>query len=395
MEVSCALYGDWRTFYTRLRVDRRARMIVHSDLAGYLSRCLVVVLAVALTAGCATNTKPGVLNFGVGVSPEAKRITWPPLGSGDVPRYVYAGELTGEENFREPEKKKTGVSAFLQWLAGLFDADAALVVLQRPQSGVTDEDGRIFVTDTSRQAVFVFDQKKGSLDVWEYAMEATRFVAPAGIALGEAGDVYVADAEQGFVTRLGRDGKSIGIIGKGELLRPVGLAVDTVTHQLYVADTYAHDIKVFDANGRLLRTLGQRGDKPGDFNYPTYIALAKGELYVADTMNARVQVLDAETGQPKRVIGERGLYVGNLVRPKGVAVDDEGNVYVVESYYDHLLVFNNAGDFLMPIGGTGSGVGNFYLPSGVWADAHNRIYVADMFNGRVSIFQFLGGEAEK
>ncbi|MCL4471142.1 MAG: hypothetical protein ACYC05_11420 [Sulfuricella sp.] len=45
----------------------------------------------------------------------------------------------------------------------------------------------------------------------------------------------------------------------------------------------------------------------------------------------------------------------------------------------------------MPLGGTGKEIGQFYLPAGVWSDPQGRIYVADMFNGRVVIFQFLGG----
>lgn len=369
-------------------------MTVRSSFAATLTRWLGVLLAVVLLAGCATKAERGVLNYGIGASPEVRRMTWPPKESGEVPRYVYAGELTGEENFRVPQEKKTGASGFFSWLAGLFDLEATPVVLQRPQAGTVDGEGRIFVTDTSRQAVFVFDQKEGRLDVWEGADAGRRFVAPTGIALGEAGEVYVADSELGFVTRLNQEGKSVGVIGTGELSRPVGLAFDAVARQLYVADTHAHDIKVFDAEGRLLRTLGRQGDKPGEFNYPTYLALVKGELYVADTMNARVQIVDAESGQARLIIGERGLHVGNLVRPKGVAVDDEGNVYIIESYYDHLLVFNKKGEFLMPIGGMGREAGMFYLPSGVWIDARNRVFVADMFNGRVSLFQFLGGGAE-
>ena len=82
---------------------------------------------------------------------------------------------------------------------------------------------------------------------------------------------------------------------------------------------------------------------------------------------------------------------GSITRPKGVTVDASGNIYVVESFYDNLLVFNSEGSFLMPIGGTGKAVGQFYLPAGVWSDSRGRIYVADMFNGRISIFQSLGG----
>ena len=117
----------------------------------------------------------------------------------------------------------------------------------------------------------------------------------------------------------------------------------------------------------------------------------QGELYVTDTLNNRVQVFGADGQVLQRQLGSRGLVLGNLVRPKGVGVDGEGNVYVVESFYDSLLVYSREGEFLMPIGGTGKATGRFYLPSGVWVDGKNRVHIADMFNGRVVLFQFLGG----
>jgi DNA-binding beta-propeller fold protein YncE len=79
-----------------------------------------------------------------------------------------------------------------------------------------------------------------------------------------------------------------------------------------------------------------------------------------------------------------------LVRPKGVAVDSASNIYVVESLYDNLLVFNKQGHTLLGLGGSGTGVGEFYLPSGVWIDNQDQIYIADMYNGRITVLQFLG-----
>ena len=359
-------------------------------------------LLVILMTACASNRQPDVLDFGTGSvdqvsgQREISQATWPDISSGEIARYAYAGELYGEGNFRRAkgESKTLGENlvAALRWLVGLVVGDDELIFLQRPQSGVVDMLGqRILITDTNRQAVYVFDQKAGRVNLWEGASEHDNFIAPAGITLGAASDIYVADAELGYVARLDHDGKSLGVIGRGELKRPIGLAFDRATQQLFVADVHAHDIKVFNADGQLLRTLGNRGEEPGEFNFPTFLALAQGELYVTDTMNARIQVLDAATGKSRRIIGKRGLNMGDLVRPKGVAVDSEGNVYVVESYHDYLLVFNPKGEFLIPIGGTGQGVGQFYLPTSVWADADNRIFVADMFNGRVQLFQFLGG----
>ena len=126
-------------------------------------------------------------------------------------------------------------------------------------------------------------------------------------------------------------------------------------------------------------------------NVPTHLTISRGKLYIADTMNARVQIVSSSTGRPTQTIGTRGIFIGNLVRPKGVAVDSEENIYVIEGYHDHLLVFSQRGRFLMPIGGEGSRPGQFNLPSGIFIDKRDRVYIADTHNGRVQVFQFLGG----
>jgi DNA-binding beta-propeller fold protein YncE len=273
---------------------------------------------------------------------------------------------------------------------GLFEGAEEKITLKRPQSGTVDTNGRIYVTDISNHAVFVFDQPAGKLLVWELAQATRRFVTPIGIVIGAGGQVLVADAELGEVFRLDPNGKPLGSFGKGLLTRPTGLARDAKRGRLYVADTHAHDIKVFDDAGQWLETLGNHGESEGELNFPTHLSFEGDKLYVADTMNARIQIFDAQ-GKLQASVGKRGLYYGDLTRPKGVTADAQGNIYVVESFYDNILIFDAKGNFLMPIGGTGKEVGQFYLPSGLWSDSRGRIYVADMFNGRIVIFEFLGG----
>lgn len=348
----------------------------------------LALLAALLTYGCA-GVEPvrGVMHYALDAQPERPRWPAPP----EVARFVFAGTLTGEQNFRRDAGNGNALRSFGRWLVGLDAQSAAPVVLQRPAALIGDERGRLFVSDTSRQAVFVFDERAGELHVWDRAGGALNLVAPSGLALGANGELFVADAELAVVVRLDARGEPLGSIGRGTLQRPTGVARDPRSGDLYVADTMAHDIKVFDVAGVLLRTIGRRGEGDGEFNFPTHLAFAAGELYVTDTLNSRVQIFDASGQLPVRKFGTRGLTLGSLVRPKGVAVDSEGNVYVVESYHDSLLVFSQRGEFLLPIGGSGAAGGHFYLPSGVWVDAGNRVYVADMFNGRVVRFQFLGG----
>lgn len=349
------------------------------------------LVAAALLAACAPVKQ--VMQYDA-TAQENDRL-WPAPQTLEVPRYRYIGQLTGEANF-VPEGQAAGAErrSTLQrvWaaIAGLDEQVAVPVVLQRPQAGMVDARGRILVTDVSRNAVFVFDEALGRLDVWDDAGGNRRFAAPIGVAAGRDGEVLVADAELRRVVRLSSEGKPLGWFGADTLKRPTGLARDASRQRIYVADTYDHSIKVFDDAGVLRDIWGRRGDQAGELNFPTHLGLGADRLYVSDSMNARVLAFDLD-GRPQGTIGQRGLYVGNLVRPKGVAADGDGNVYVVESMHDTLLVFDREGRPLMSIGGTGQDVGKFYLPAGVWTDGRDRVYVSDMYNGRVVVFQFLGG----
>jgi len=349
-------------------------------------RALLLAGALAL-GGCA---EP---NYLMRLEPEpgaagAPAQVWP--AAPEKPRYRYVGQLFGAQNFVPEQGEGAGKAMkVLAWLVGMFEGFEEKPVLKRPQSGMTDAAGRIYVTDVGAHAVFVFDPN-GKLTLWNFVAKGRRFVTPIGIAAGANGEVLVVDAELGQVFRFDQAGHPLGGFGQTVLTRPTGIARDAKRGLVYVADTHAHDIKVFDDQGLLVDTISQRGDDEDGVNFPTHLTFAGERLYVTDGMNARIQIFDAQ-GKQVDTLGKRGIVIGQLTRPKGVALDSAGNIYVVESYFDSLLVYNSAKQFLMAIGGTGKEVGQFYLPAGVWTDARGRIYVADMFNGRIVIFQFLGG----
>jgi sugar lactone lactonase YvrE len=351
-------------------------------------RPIAPIIAFALLAGCAS--EPKVMRWTAnGEDSASDGRVWPAPQTQEVPRYRYVGQLTGEANFRSPDSSRTGWRQVWEIVTGLALRPEAPTVLQRPLCGTVDSRGRVLVGDVSRGAVFVFDEAGGQLDVWDRAAPGVRFIAPVAIAASSS-EIWVADSELGRVFRLDAGGQPLGEVGKDLLRRPTGLAYDPRQRRWFVADGPAHDIKVFDEAGRLIDRWGRPGEEAGEFNMPTHLAFAHDRLYVTDGLNSRVQTFDGQ-GQPVASIGRRGLYIGNLVRPKGVAADDEGNVYIVESMHDTLLVFDAEARLLLAIGGTGPEVGRFYLPAGVWVDARNRIFVADMFNGRIVVFQFLGG----
>lgn len=317
----------------------------------------------------------------------SNQLVWP--AAPEQARYKYVGQLIGEDNFYKPGEKTANAGIrFLKWIVGLGDRSPDPVVLQRPQAVITAPDGRVFVSDVSRQAVYVFDKANASLNVWERINENLKFELPVGLALANNGDLLVADASLRIVVRLNSSGESVGTIGLGELKHPAGITVNPEDGFIYVADRGENQIKVFNDAGEFQFNVGEFGENDGQLNGPTYLYWNEGQLIVTDTLNSRIQTFSPK-GEFVSAFGRRGLYLGDLPRPKGVSVDNAGNIYVVESYYDYLLVFNREGELLLPIGGSGYEVGQFYLPAGVWADK-NYIYVADTFNGRVVIFEYLG-----
>lgn len=350
-------------------------------------RCLTAMLAAAMllvSGGCAQI--PAVFDYRPYDDLKQSPV-WP--AAPEIARYGFVGQLTGEENFPRPGEKTLNVGVkFLRWMVGLVGHGEAPVMLQRPQAVISDGLGRVFVSDVSRQAVYLFDTQKAELNVWQYAAKDIRFELPIGLALAEDGGLLVADASLRLISHLASNGEPLAQIGYGELEHPTGLARDPTSGRIYVADRGSNSIKVFSAAGELLTEFSGFGEAIGELNGPTYLFWHDQKLYVTDTLNSRIQVFSGQ-GEYLSGFGQRGMFLGDLPRPKGVAVDKAGNVYVVESFYDYLLIFNKDGELLLPIGGSGHEVGQFYLPAGVWID-DDYVYVADTFNGRVMVFEYLG-----
>ncbi len=105
-------------------------------------------------------------------------------------------------------------------------------------------------------------------------------------------------------------------------------------------------------------------------------------------MNFRIQEFDA-AGAFVRAIGELGDVPGTFTRPKGIAVDSEGNLYVADAAFNNIQVFNARGELLMAFPDRKSEEGQLTLPEGVFIDRRDRIMVADKYNGRLQLYQRL------
>lgn len=352
------------------------------------ARPVAAAAVLVLLAGCAAvSDRHRFAMPGSGPAEPAARF-WP--APPEIPRYRFIGHLRGESNRPTDGRSRGAWARLFAALVGLDARPRDTLDLLRPQQVAGDDDGRLYVTDPGQRSIFVFDENLGEFSVWNERSLDVALPSPIGIVHAED-SLWVTDAELGLVYRLSQAGEVIGRFGHERLVRPTGIGFDAARGRLFVSDTAAGDIKLFDSGGRLLDTWGRAGSGPGEFNRPTYLAYRGGRLYVVDSLNARVQILDAD-GRFVRELGRRGLYVGNFSRPKGIALDSDGNIYVSESYYDYLLVYDGEGRLLLSIGGSGGDAGEFLQPTGLWVDARDRVFVSDMLNRRVSIFHYLGSD---
>jgi len=297
--------------------------------------------------------------------------------------YLRSIDTATVEEFSKP---RSFWGKLLEWVAGA----AELPQLLRPYGITEDGLGRLIVCDPSFGAVHVFDFERQEHKLLRRAKRET-LLSPVGVVVDDDNNIYVADSERARVYVFNPKGKflralSPGWSGEG-LKRPTGLALDPARGWLYIADTLRHQVVVVTLQGDIVRAFGTRGDGPGEFNFPTSLALSGGELYVVDTMNLRIQVVTPE-GEFLRSFGEPGNRTGTLFRPKGIALDSDGNVYVVDALFDVVQVFDPDGELLYYFGSTGSANGQFTLPTGLYISPRNRIFVADSYNHRVHIFRY-------
>jgi sugar lactone lactonase YvrE len=352
------------------------------DLPRTLSPALLLIAALAGAGVAAEKITPAADKTPV-------QTVWPLPP--DEPRIRYVTVYSGAEDVGAVRKAKTLSlrDALLGRNRSAGERRNANGFL-KPFGVAVDGFGRFIVSDTAQAAVFVMDVERHAFTaIGEHTNQAP-FRVPVGVAVDALNNIYVGDSGLAEVLVFGPDLALKRTIGRRpELVAPSGLAVDDARGRLYVVDARRHVLLVYElASGRLARTIGRRGSGPGEFNFPTGVAVGPdGRVYVSDTMNYRVEVFDTGLAFVSS-FGTLGVRPGQFRRPKGIAVDAESVVYVVDSDFNNFQMFTPEGDALMWVGELGERPGQMQLPAGIAVDrARRRIVVTEQVNRRIQLFE--------
>jgi len=211
---------------------------------------------------------------------------------------------------------------------------------------------------------------------------------PTGVHVDDEGKIWVADTHEFQVlvyTPDGTEQRRFGTFGEqpGEFLYPTDVAIGP-DDSIWVSEYGGNDrVQVFNADGTLRRVIGSVGSEPGQFSRPQAIALSDDgqRLYVADSCNHRIQVFDAH-GTLLSVLGSPGREPGQLHYPYDLVLLDDGSLLVSEYGSSRIQHLSPDGDSLGIWGIHGSEAGALNAPWGIDSDGR-RVWILDTGNHRV------------
>jgi LmbE family N-acetylglucosaminyl deacetylase len=130
----------------------------------------------------------------------------------------------------------------------------------------------------------------------------------------------------------------------------------------------------------------------GQFNNPKGVALDNnGNVFVLDSGNSKVMKYE-NSGNLTKTWGSYGTGNSQFKNPRGIATDHNGYIYIADSGNNCIKEFDNDGNFITSWGSYGTGNGQFNNPCGIAVDNDDdmKVYVVDSGNNRIQKFYSYG-----
>ncbi|MEN8152880.1 MAG: 6-bladed beta-propeller [Acidobacteriota bacterium] len=270
------------------------------------------------------------------------------------PRYQY---LTTFSTSSDIEKKK---SKFFKFIAG--DETKKDIVISKAH-GFDISDGIIYVCDTKKRVIVTVDLKERKFGYFAVS-SSVKLRNPINIKIDKSDKtIYVADNGRKEVIAFDPEGNVKKVYGRGKNYNTVD--VDVYKDLVLICDAKGNQVHVMDKKtGEHLYDIGRSGHGDGDLYHPVSIAVRNKKIYISDMTNFRISIFDIE-GNYIGKFGKIGKYPGQFARNKGIDVDKNGRIYVVDAAFSNVQVFNEKYQLLLFFLGPGKGKDKLYIPAEV------------------------------
>ena len=228
--------------------------------------------------------------------------------------------------------------------AGTDDGSTTTARFDTPRGLAYAADGRLFVADSANDVIRVIDANGSTVSTYagtglfgsdDGSTTTATFGAPFGLALAADGRLFVADSDNHRIRVIdangsivstyagnGTSGSDDGSTTTASFANPTGLAL-AADGRLFVSDRGGHIIRVINANGSIVSTYAGSGafsfaiddsTTTATFSAPRGLALAAdGRLFVADSVNNLIRVIDANGSTVSTYAGDIGILSGGFV----------------------------------------------------------------------------------
>jgi len=252
-------------------------------------------------------------------------------------------------------------------------------------------------TAISGKTVLEIDNKTGRLiNSWGDHF----FVMPHGLTVDAADNIWVTDVELQQVFKFSHEGKLLVALGEAGVSgndanhfdRPTGVAV-AADGSFYVSDGYGNSRVVkFSAEGKYLFEWGKKGSSENEFDIPHAIELDdKGNVYVADRENHRIQLFDRNGKFIKQLADKSFGHLCSMVFDKKeqrmIAIDDMVSLGGLQHKGSDIILFDSAGASFSRFGRSGNYTGPVCWYHDVAVDKEGNIYVVDLLGGEIQKFE--------
>lgn len=249
-----------------------------------------------------------------------------------------------------------------------------------PVRVTSDATGRIYVSDTHKNRILVYDQTGDPVG------EIADLASPLGI-VAVGGNLYVGEEGKNQVSIYSASGAYLGAFDGPSVQMPNSIAFDSTVGEVFVADSKARRINVYSDGGTYLSSIDGSSAVSGGFVFPVGVAVDQSSqtLYVSDAGTYQIHSFDY-FGNHKISFGSMGKGDGQFTRPQGLAVDANSRIFAVDAYQSCVQVFDPNGGFVARVGTFGEKKGELKIPLDVHVDVLNRLLVTSNDNCRVEVY---------